>query len=157
MKHPDELKKIFLFRELPDRELGKLGAIAHEHTLSPGVELFREGQEITDFFVIVIGTVKVLKKAKTGGNEEIATLGTGSYFGEVELVRPDRHAAATIETTEPTTVLALPYADLEKLCDEDRELAVQLYRAIAKGLARRLAQTDETAANYRMMAVKKRN
>ncbi len=156
MKYAEELGKTVLFRDLPPAELEKLGRIAKDDNLAPETELFREGQELKELFIIVIGSVRVLKKDKQGNSEELTTLGTGSYVGEVELVRPDRHAAATIETIEKSTVISMPYEQIEKLCEDDQNLAVHFYRAIAKGLARRLAHTDEAVAYYRMMAVRKR-
>ena len=153
----EAIKKTLLFRNLPDQHLTKLAAMAQEVNLGPGTDLFREGQELTEFFVIVIGSVRVLKNNRSGDTEELTVLGTGSYLGEVEFSRTDRHAAATIQTIETTTVLSLSFVEMEKLCAEDKDLAVHVYRALARALALRLAETNEAAANYRMVAVKRRN
>jgi CRP/FNR family transcriptional regulator, cyclic AMP receptor protein len=157
MQPVEALKKILLFRDVPEKYVGKLATIAAEAALEPRTELFHEGQELTELYVIVLGSVRVLKKDTSGDREELTTLGTGSYFGEVEFAQSDRHAAATIETIERTTVLSLPFAKIEKLCADDKELAVHVYRSIARGLALRLANTDETAANYRRVAITRRS
>lgn len=76
-------------------------------------EIFKEG-DIGDFlYIIVSGKVSVLKD-KDGTKEEIATLSSGEYFGEMALLNQNKRSA-TIKCLEPVDVLALRKSDFGAL------------------------------------------
>ncbi len=83
-------------------------------------DIFREG-DIGDFlYIIVSGKVSVLKN-KDGKPEEIATLGSGEYFGEMALLNQNTRSA-TIRCLEPVDVLALRKSDFGALMANFGEL-----------------------------------
>ncbi len=148
------LKKTSLFRDFPDEELTKLAACAEEYNLAPGSTLFNEGDKAEEFFVLVMGTVKVLKKNREGNQEEVAVLGTGSYFGEVEYVSEQEERVASIQAQEPSHIVGLRHAAVRKLVNEDRSLGFHLYRAMARGLASRLGKTTKDTAYFKAIALR---
>jgi len=148
------LQKASLFRGVPASELEKLAALAKEENVAPGQELFREGAPGDALYVVVLGTVAVSKKTARGSDEEVATVGSGSYFGEMALVDDDHKRSATVAAKEPTTVHVYARAGIEQLCERDASFARYLYRAVARGLARRLAVTTTDAAFYRSQSRK---
>ena len=150
-----ELGKCTLFRQMPAASLAKLAAIAEARQLAVGTEVLHEDKPVTAIYAVVLGTVRVLKREQRGKVEEIARLGTGSYLGELEFAAGDATSAASVETAEPTTLLVLAYDRLRALCDADKDLAAVLYQSLARGLARRLANTNLDAAHYRSIAVHK--
>jgi CRP/FNR family cyclic AMP-dependent transcriptional regulator len=146
------LQKASLFKGVPAEELEKLAALAREEIVAPAQELFREGSAGDALYIVVLGTVQVSKKATSGSHEDVATLGSGSYFGEMALVDDDHQRSATVFAKEPTTVHVYDRASIEKLCQADDTFAKYLYRSVARGLARRLAVTTNDAAYYRAQA-----
>ncbi len=75
--------------------------------------IFHEG-DIGDFlYIIVSGRVSV-QTTKDGHTEEIATLGSGEYFGEMALLNKNTRSA-TIVCLEPVDVLALKKSDFGEL------------------------------------------
>ena len=148
------LQKATLFRGVPAAELEKLATLAREEDVAPGQELLREGTVGDSLYIVVIGTVAISKKTAKGGHEEVATLGSGSYFGEMALVDDDHKRTATVAAKEPTTVHVYSRDGIEKLCERDASFGRHLYRAVARGLARRLAVTTTDAAFYRSQARK---
>lgn len=141
----DGLKKSFLFRDFSAHELSLLSELALARDLPPQTTLCNEGDEGRDLYVVVLGTLQVLKQA--GDDQEvIATLGSGATVGEIALVSDDHMRSATLETTEATRILALPLARLQKLFETDDRLGHRFYRTLATALARRLtATTNDTA------------
>jgi CRP-like cAMP-binding protein len=67
------------------------------------------------------------------------------------LVTDDHKRSATIVAQEPTRLLALSRDAIEKVCQGDSGFAHHFYRAIARGLARRLNATTQDAASFRAM------
>lgn len=157
MKDAETLSKTALFRDIPSNQLQKMAQIAEERRVGPGTELLREGGESNELLVVLLGTVKITKRNGQGRDEEIATLGTGSYLGEVEFVSADHEIAATATAQETTTLLSLKRDAIERLCEEDHTLGYHLFRALARGLGRRLSFTNETAARFKGMAIRARD
>ena len=152
MDYATELSKIYLFRDMPPPQLAKLATKAREYGLQPGARLFEEGDAGDELFVIVLGTARVLKNNDAGDPEEVATLATGSYFGEIAFVVDDHIRGATIEMTERSVLLGLKQDDILELIAGDDALGVHLYRAIARGLARRLNSTTRDKAYFKVLA-----
>ena len=152
----DALKNSQLFKEFPEDQLNKLVAIAKEHQLNPGTELFRSGDAGDEVFVLAMGTVKVLKANDSGDNEEIAVLGSGSHFGEMALVATDHKRSATIEAQELSHLVGIKQADLEKVCSDDMTLGFHFYRTLSATLARRLRNTSDFVAHFKGMSQRRR-
>jgi CRP-like cAMP-binding protein len=154
MDFAEALTRAHLFKEMPKAQLKKLAAIAHEHSLGAGEEIFQEGEKGDEVYVIVMGTVRVLKKQADGDNEEVAKLGSGSYFGEIAFVAEDYVRTATIEAVEPTRLVALKRADVQKAIADDDTLGCHFYHAVARGLARRLTSTTKDEAFFKALALR---
>lgn len=156
MNAAEVLKKTFLFKDMGAAELKKLAAIAKQDQISQGTQLFSEGEHGDALFVIVMGSVKVVKRDKNN-EEEVATLGTGSYFGEMALLDDNHERSATIVAKEPTHLLTFARADIKALCDRDDAFGHQFYAGLARGMVRRLRATTVDAAFYRSLAKQRHN
>lgn len=95
------LKAIPLFADLDDDDLTTIATFAEEKSVSDGEALVREGDFAFDLIAIEEGTAKV-----THGDDEVATLGPGDYFGEVG-VMSNQMRAATVTATSSMRLLAL--------------------------------------------------
>lgn len=149
MAHEETLAKTSLFADFSPEHIRKLAAVVDEESIPAQSELFREGDGGSDLYVLALGTVKVLKKGKDGDEEEVATLGSGSYFGEMGLVLQDHTRTGTIRAMEDSKVLKVTQEALAKLCEDDPSFGREFYRAVARGLARRLNMTNRDVAQYR--------
>ncbi len=151
MNNAQALKKTFLFQDMPQAELDKLAGAASEEQVGSGTAIFTEGDGGTTFYVIVHGSVVVLKN-REGQNEEMAHLGSGSYFGEMAVVDEAHERSATIVAHETSTLLCFSQEALEKIFERDHAVAHHFYKALARGLTRRLRSTTQDAAFYRALA-----
>jgi CRP/FNR family transcriptional regulator, cyclic AMP receptor protein len=152
MNHVLELKKTFLFKDFPSHELEKLAMLAKYEKYSTDSVLFREGESGHQLFVLLMGSVKVLKRDGHGVDEEVATLGSGSYFGEMAVTDGEHERSATIIAKESTELLVFAQAELHAMFDKDDRLAHHFYRALSRGLTRRLRATTQDSAFFRAIA-----
>jgi CRP-like cAMP-binding protein len=105
----DLLRNVWLFERCTNKELEAIARLATPVDLSSGKVLATQGEQGNEFFVIVSG-----KAEATREGVNIATLGPGSFFGEMSLLeRLPR--VATVTTTEPTTVLVLNSREFDSL------------------------------------------
>jgi len=103
------LRSVWLFERCTNKELEAIATLATPVDLPAGKVLARQGEQGDEFFVIVSG-----KAEATREDTAIATLGPGSFFGEMSLLeRLPR--VATVTTIEPATVLVLTGRAFDKL------------------------------------------
>jgi CRP/FNR family transcriptional regulator len=146
------LQKTFLFKEFPANELDKLASVAKYEKLGAESVLFREGEKAEQLFIIVMGSVKVSKRNSDGVEQEVAHLSSGSYFGEMAVVDDHHERSATIVTHEQTELLTFTHDDVQKLFAKDDKIAHHFYKAMCRGLTRRLRATTQDAAFFKALA-----
>jgi cAMP-dependent protein kinase regulator len=89
-----QLEQVPLFQALAPSDLDRLARVLREARASKGTVLFRQGDEGDMFYVIVEGSVGVVKDGRP-----IAKLVAGEFFGETALLFTDERTA-TIAATE---------------------------------------------------------
>ena len=122
------LKNVKLFHACSNKELARIAALADEHHVEAGEVLTQEGRPGGEFFVIADGEAKATLRGK-----KLATLGAGSFFGEMSLLDHGPRAA-TITAETPMHLLVLDPRSFMSLLDEVPSVS----RKILRGLAERL-------------------
>ncbi len=126
------LQKIPMFHDVDIAKL-KLFALSGERmNYEAGDIIFKEGDPSEALYVILEGTVDVVKEAP-GGRVRLAQIGEGNMFGETGVLC-DQKRNATIEAASPVTVLQLDRLTFNEVARDVPQLSL----AIAKELARRL-------------------
>ena len=106
---PARLKKIPVFADLSDGELGHIAALAAEVSVPEGKELVREGDYSYDVLAIEEGTARVDRHG-----EHIADLGPGDVFGEMGVLKREQRNA-TVVATLPMLLVTLTSWDIRRL------------------------------------------
>ena len=106
---PARLKKIPVFADLSDDELGHIAALAAEVSVPEGKELVREGDYSYDVLAIEEGTASVDRHG-----EHIADLGPGDVFGEMGVLKREQRNA-TVVATLPMLLVTLTSWDIRRL------------------------------------------
>jgi CRP-like cAMP-binding protein len=125
-----DLAAVPLFASLSEAELAEVAALFEVKDVRAGVRLVGEGTTGHSFFLIQDGEVSV-----SADGAEVATLGTGAFFGEVALLAGGRRTA-TVTTTAPTRVLVLFGNDLARLRTRHPGVAAEIDAAMRARLGR---------------------
>jgi CRP/FNR family transcriptional regulator len=125
------LTSVTLFAGLDEKEAKKVASLFKERNFSDGEAMAEEGKHGIGFFVIESGEAKV-----TVHGEERATLGPGSYFGEIALI-DDGPRTATVTATSDVKTHVLIAWDFRPMVKEDPELAWGLLTGVAQMLRTR--------------------
>ncbi|MCI0581497.1 MAG: cyclic nucleotide-binding domain-containing protein [Chloroflexi bacterium] len=122
-----------LFSGVGSEGVAALAGRATEVDFPAGHVIARQGEIGTGFFVIVAGSVRVVRDGAV-----LATLGPGEFFGELSVLdgRP-RNAMVAAETA--TTCLAIASWDFEAVLLANPALTL----AILRGVAARLREASE--------------
>jgi len=123
-----------LFRGIDQSGLAALADLATAVDFPAGHVIARQGEIGTGFFVVIDGTVRVVRDG-----EVVARLGPGEFFGELSVLdRMPRSATVAAET--PTSCLALASWDFEKVLLDEPALTLSILR----GVAARLREVTES-------------
>jgi CRP-like cAMP-binding protein len=118
------LKANPLFANLSRKERHALAPRADEVDLEEGRVIVREGQWAYEFFAIEEGTVEVRR-----GDQLLAELGAGDYFGEMGLMADTRRNATVVAKT-PVTVIVMTAQAFRQTAREQPEVAHKIQKAI---------------------------
>ena len=117
-----QLRRIQLFSDADEDELGKLGASAESVEFSERAEIIREGDFSSALLAIEEGTAEV-----TRGGKHIATLGPGDVFGEVGVL-DDARRNATVTATSRLKLVIMGQLEVQRL----KANAPEIYTRIEK-------------------------
>jgi len=108
------LRKIHLFHGLNDDQLLKAAEKFTELSFDKGEMILEQGTQADSFYLTYSGKVRVYRRYE-GSDQELATLVSGDYFGEMEILKPRGARVASISALEPTLVLRITNNDFAEL------------------------------------------
>jgi CRP/FNR family cyclic AMP-dependent transcriptional regulator len=127
-----QLKDVPFFSGLSKRELATVAQLTDEVDVEAGAVLARQGDFGQEFFVITDGTAEVLR-----GDEPIAELGPGEFFGEMALIDEERRTA-TVRALSPMKLLVMSRNSFRTI---DRSMP-QVNATVAEAIKQRRAATQ---------------
>jgi ATP-binding cassette subfamily B protein len=100
------LRSVPLFSQLDDEALTRIAGLLHAEQAGTGREVVHIGDPADRFYLIVSGELEVVVPDVAGGEQRLATLSAGDYFGEMGLLR-DVPRNATVRATTGAHLLSL--------------------------------------------------
>ena len=142
----DQLGEIDLFSQCGPYELARLATLVSVERYRKNELIIAEGSSGDRIFFIRQGSVRVSKTIPGVGEEALAILPEGSYFGEMALFGDHSERSADVYADQRTTLFVIYVDELHALLDTEPELAVRFLWGASKTLAERLR-----AANAKVM------
>jgi CRP/FNR family transcriptional regulator, cyclic AMP receptor protein len=136
------LAQIDMFNGLPPGHLRRVVDIGVEEQYRTSATIFGEGEPGDKFYLIVEGAVRISRIVPGMGEEALAVLRPGAYFGEMSLI-DDASRSATAVCHEKCRLFVVNRRDLEDLLFVDRDLAYELLWNWVRTLSRRLRATND--------------
>jgi CRP-like cAMP-binding protein len=130
------LKLVHLFEGFSEQDARDFIAWAKRFDAAPGDVVIREGERAQDMFVVVAGSLRVVK-ADGGEERELALLEPGDSFGEIALLDSGPRSASVV-AIGASTLLRFERKYLVKI----PAVSLKLYRNIATMVAARLRDTN---------------
>jgi CRP-like cAMP-binding protein len=131
------LREMPIFQHLEYVELIEVLNVSRQRLFQPGDEIFAEGAEGDEMFVILDGRVSIRKSG-----QEVITLVQGGHFGEMALMDRNQRSASAV-ATEATRVISVQRRPLFHLMQQNKEIAVKLLWCFMQVLTQRLRYTTE--------------
>ena len=147
------LRKVALFESLLPEHLRLVASIVQELQVPPSTTIFTDGSVADRFYFIVSGRVRISKQIPGVGEEALAVLEAGEYFGEMALVDDSPRSADAITNTH-VVLGSIPRAAFESLLFMHKDLAFDLLWTFVRTLSSRLRETNERMRAFLTMAGK---
>ncbi len=115
--YPDFLKNVSFFRTLPDSEIYRICEFCTKKILKSGEVVFAEGSRGQLFYIILAGSVEIVKNYGQSDQDRIAVYRQGQCFGELALI-DDFPRSATVLTLESSQLLCIHRENFQKVLQE---------------------------------------
>ena len=136
------LRSVSLFRDLEDEELAQVLMVGMLKKYAQGVVILTEGTPGGQLQVIHQGQVRISKLVPGVGEEALAILGPGEFFGEVEFFDGAPASAHAIAHTD-CEILTIPHQEVKVLMESHPGLSAKFLWAFGRTLAGRLRESNQ--------------
>jgi len=138
----DLLAKIHIFAELQPAYLRRIAGVGVREHHDANALIFSEGDAGAKMYLILSGAVRISRQIPGMGEEALAVLRTGNYFGEMSLV-DDAPRSADARAHEASDLFVIRKEDFQDLLFVDRDLAYDLLWNFVRTLSGRLRDTND--------------
>ena len=136
------LKCVELFQDLDDNELLALIARAKDERHEDKAFVFKETEIGDAMFVVLDGTIKIIKMVTGNKFKTLVAMGVGEFFGEMALLDGNpRSASAVAHGT--ARVLRIGRDEFSALMSENPYLGLKVVIRLARNLTERLRKTND--------------
>lgn len=136
-------RKLFAEQKLSNMEINFLSSLTREKKLRPNEVLFREGESAEDMYVVLDGRVMISKYISGAGEEALAFLERGGYFGEMALIDNEPRSAEAKAHEGGAVVLAISREVLNGILDINKISSLRLLKILCTLVATRLRELDD--------------
>lgn len=145
-------RKLFEEQRLSRMEINFLSTLSRERRLSPGEILFQEGDDGAEMYVVLEGRVMIYKHIPGAGEEALAFLERGDYFGEMALIDREPRSACARADERGAVVLAIPEEVLSGILDMGKVSSLPLLKILCSLVAERLRELDDKLIGWYILA-----
>jgi CRP/FNR family transcriptional regulator len=127
------LSQIVLFASLTPAEIQALAQRAVERRFAAEEMLFWEGEPCAGIFLIVEGSVKILKTSPNGREMMLALESAPATVAELPLFDGGPYPAS-VRAVEPVTTLFVDKADFQNVCRQFPDVALKILAVVGRRL-----------------------
>lgn len=146
--------KVDLFRErgLSAAEMKLLATFSSEERFRAGSLIFREGDPGDKLYIVLDGRVRISKFIPGVGEEALAVLDRGDFFGEMALIDEKPRSADAKAHESDATVLSIDRATLNEILSMDPHASLQFLNLLCRMISRRLREINDKIVQWKYMS-----
>src|SRR5436305_2637163 len=147
-------EKVDLFRErgLSAAEMKLLATFSSEERFREGSMIFREGEKGDKLYIALDGRVRISKFIPGVGEEALAVLDRGDFFGEMALIDDKPRSADAKAHDGDATVLSIDRATLNEILSMDPHASLQFLNLLCRMISRRLREINDKIVQWKYMS-----
>ncbi len=146
--------KVDLFKErgLSAAEMKLLATFSSEERFNEGSTMFREGEKGDKLYIVLDGRVRISKFIPGVGEEALAVLDRGDFFGEMALIDEKARSADAKAHEGDATVLSIDRATLNEILSMDPHASLQFLNLLCRMISRRLREINDKIVQWKYMS-----
>jgi CRP-like cAMP-binding protein len=146
--------KVDLFKErgLSAGEMKLLATFSSEERFRESSMVFREGEKGEKLYIVLDGRVRISKFIPGVGEEALAVLDRGDFFGEMALIDDKARSADAKAHDGDATVLSIDRATLNEILSMDPHASLQFLNLLCRMISRRLREINEKIVQWKYMS-----
>ncbi|MEO6259487.1 MAG: cyclic nucleotide-binding domain-containing protein [Thermoanaerobaculia bacterium] len=146
--------KVDLFKErgLSAAEMKLLATFSTEERFREGSVIFREGERGDKLYIVLDGRVRISKFIPGVGEEALAVLDRGDFFGEMSLIDDKARSADGKAHEGDATVLSIDRATLNEILSMDPHASLQFLNLLCRMISRRLREINDKIVQWKYMS-----
>jgi CRP/FNR family cyclic AMP-dependent transcriptional regulator len=125
----EALRRSPLFEGMSRRQLASVARLTDDLEVPAGTLLCKQGTRGQEFFVIIDGEATV-----TRDGEDLATVRSGEFFGEIALLQPVKRTA-TVTAATPLRLFVVSRQAFDSVVEADPAIERKLLRTVVRRLA----------------------
>ena len=129
-----DLQKIELFSSLNPSEISQVASIARRVHLTRGEAVFNEGDFEKNIYIVETGQVEIFKRTPLNGEQSMAVMKNGDYFGEMAFFEKAATRSASARTLQTTSLIVIEGPDFEKLIHNFPSISLKLLATLSQRL-----------------------
>ena len=143
------LRAFPLLSKISDEDIRILAGLLKTGKKLAGQDIITEGDTGCEMYILVSGTVDVIKTTVFGDKFVVATLNAENHcvFGEMAMIDNDKRSA-TVKAKTDCETLSIDHQNFDKFCSEHPTSGVELLRLISINLVRNIRLENQ---NLRMV------
>lgn len=135
------LSKVKIFEDLHIKQLERLAEKSVIIDVKAGDEIIKEGEKDGRLFIVISGSVVVIKNVGLASERELAGFGPLGYFGEMALI-DDMERSATVKAKEDSKLLTIDQLDFQDEIYQNPSIGLSLLKMMSQRV--RTLQTSLT-------------
>ncbi len=141
-------RDLFAEQKLSSLEINFLTSLSRERKLKGGQILFLEGDPGDAMYVVLEGRILISKFIPGAGEEALAFLERGDYFGEMALIDRAPRSAQARAHDGGAVVLAIPAEVVAGILDVRKLSSLPLLKILCGLVAKRLREIDDKLVGW---------
>jgi CRP-like cAMP-binding protein len=147
-----EKRELFAEQRLSPLEINFLASLSRERKLKAGQILFHEGDPGDAMYVVLGGRILISKFIPGAGEEALAFLERGDYFGEMALIDQAPRSAQAKAHDGGAVVLAIPAEVVTGLLDVNKVSSLPLLKILCGLVTKRLRELDDKIVGWYILS-----
>ena len=145
-------RTLFAEQKLSSLEINFLTSLSRERKLKGGQILFHEGDPGDAMYVVLEGRMLISKFIPGAGEEALAFLERGDYFGEMALIDRAPRSAQARAHDGGAVVLAIPAEVVAGILDVRKISSLPLLKILCGLVAKRLREVDDKIVGWYILS-----
>jgi CRP-like cAMP-binding protein len=145
-------RDLFAEQKLSPLEINFLTSLSKERKLKGGQIVFHEGDPGDAMYVVLEGRILISKFIPGAGEEALAFLERGDYFGEMALIDSAPRSAQARAHDGGAVVLAIPAEVVAGILDVRKVSSLPLLKILCGLVAKRLREVDDKIVGWYILS-----